>query len=309
MSTLGRLIEKDIMLAISPANNGSSSTVDLLGAAGAGYRLSCQAIYDVQSPSAKTFDDGAAALLIVQDLTYTADLRGTAGNSITIAYTAGGTAGSEVVTVTGTAISVQIATGVSTATQVKTAVDASVAASALISVAVSGTGSTAQVAAAATPLAGGVASEVDVTNNTLAIPSHGFVVGLKVRFTTTGTLPAGLALATDYFVIVVDSDTIAVGSSLANALAGTRVDITNQGSDGGVGTATAVALAGATVGFYKSNDGSNWELIQTATTITVDGSLMLEQPTFSYRYFKAVKALTAGVVDLKCLVLLVGPLS
>jgi hypothetical protein len=98
-----------------------------------------------------------AASLIVQDLTYTAVANlGAGGNSITIAYVAGGTAGAEVVTVTGNAISVSMETTVSTATQVKAAIDASAAAIALVSVAVTGTGSTAQVAAAATALAGGV---------------------------------------------------------------------------------------------------------------------------------------------------------
>jgi len=97
-----------------------------------------------------------AATLIVQDLTYTADALDNTGNLISVAYTGGANAGSEVVTVTGNAISVQIQTGVSTATQVKTAVDASAPASALISVTVSGVGATAQVTATAAFLAGGI---------------------------------------------------------------------------------------------------------------------------------------------------------
>jgi hypothetical protein len=96
-----------------------------------------------------------AASIIIQDLTYTADTAGVAGNDISITYTGGGTAGAEVVTVSGNSISVQIQSGVSTATQVKTAVDASVAASALISVAVSGTGATAQTTVAQTFLEDG----------------------------------------------------------------------------------------------------------------------------------------------------------
>lgn len=105
-----------------------------------------------------------AASKVIQDLTYTADTAGSAGNLITIAYTTGATAGAEVVTVSGSAISVQISTGVSTATEIKTAVDASVAASALIAVAISGTGGNAQVAAAAANLAGGLgANDIKVT--------------------------------------------------------------------------------------------------------------------------------------------------
>lgn len=95
---------------------------------------------------------GFAAKRAIQDLTYTADAAGPGGTAITIAYTTGATAGSEVVTVMGNAISVQIESGVSTATQVKAAVDSSAPASALISVAITGTGGTAQTAPVA-PLA------------------------------------------------------------------------------------------------------------------------------------------------------------
>jgi len=95
------------------------------------------------------------ALLAVQDLTYTAVKGGTRPIEISIAYTAGGTAGAEVVTVVGNAISVQIASGVSTATQIAAKINASAAALALISVAITGVGSNTQVTAAAAFLAGG----------------------------------------------------------------------------------------------------------------------------------------------------------
>lgn len=87
------------------------------------------------------------ASLVVQDITYTAVLRGTAGNSISITYTSGGTAGSEVVTVSGNDISIQIEDGVSTATQVKAAFDAESDATDLASAAITGTAGNAQDAA------------------------------------------------------------------------------------------------------------------------------------------------------------------
>jgi hypothetical protein len=134
--------------------------------------------------------------------------------------------------------------------------------------------------------------------------ANGFVLGLKVRLTTSNTLPTPLLVATDYFVIPIDDNYFQLASSLANALAGTPIAL----SDVGIGntTITPVALSGATVTFQKSNDGINWVNIQSATSITVDGSVMIEQPNVSYRYFKAVKALTAGVVDLKALTLVIG---
>lgn len=87
-------------------------------------------------------------------LSYTAVAFGTSGNLISIAYTAGGTAGSEVVTVTGNAISVQIQTGVSTITQVRTAINASTPAAALVVAA--GTSASAVSTTAATFLTGGI---------------------------------------------------------------------------------------------------------------------------------------------------------
>lgn len=54
------------------------------------------------------------ATLVVQDITYTAVTAGTSGNSVSIAYTTGGTAGSEVVSVTSSAISIKIASGSAT---------------------------------------------------------------------------------------------------------------------------------------------------------------------------------------------------
>lgn len=97
------------------------------------------------------------AAVTIQDLTYTADTAGAAGNGITIQYTTGGTAGSEGVSVIGTAITVQIQSGVSTATQVKAAVDGFPAAAALVDTSISGVGGTAQTAPTGpTNLAGGL---------------------------------------------------------------------------------------------------------------------------------------------------------
>lgn len=97
----------------------------------------------------------AATLVFVTSLTATAVAGlGAAGNNITIALTAGGTAGAEVVTVVGNAISVQIEDGVSTRTQVRTAMQASAACTALVTT--TGTSASAASALSATPLAGGL---------------------------------------------------------------------------------------------------------------------------------------------------------
>jgi len=52
----------------------------------------------------------------------------------------------------------------------------------------------------------------------------------KVRFTTTTTLPTGLSLATDYWLVRVSATTARVATSLANAIAGTVIAYTDAGS-------------------------------------------------------------------------------
>lgn len=64
--------------------------------------------------------------------------------------------------------------------------------------------------------------------------TNDFASGTKVRFTTTTTLPTGLSLATDYWLVRVSSTTARVATSYANYVAGTVVAYT----DGGTGTHT-----------------------------------------------------------------------
>jgi predicted secreted protein len=81
---------------------------------------------------------GLEAELTIADLVFQARTPGAAGNSLTMTYATGGTAGAEVVTVTGQDISVQIDDGNSTAQQIKTALDNFPAAFALIQTAILG---------------------------------------------------------------------------------------------------------------------------------------------------------------------------
>lgn len=290
---------------IAGSTNGAAETLEHI------YGFSVQAIWTVNTPTAKSFASAAKASLIVQDLTYTADTAGTAGNSITIAYTAGATAGAEVVTVVGSAISVQIETGVSTATQVKTAVDASITAAALVDVSVSGTGSNAQVTAAVTPLAGGTASSINLSTEVVTITAHGGVTGLKGQLTTTGTLPTGLATSTDYYIIKVDANSVKFASSLANAQAGTAINLTGDGS--GTHTFTATALAGGTLKVQVTNDDiedptvtPTWSDEGSATTISATSSVMLNFDGKHYRAFRVQGNLTAGQYALVCRVMAKG---
>jgi hypothetical protein len=61
----------------------------------------------------------------------------------------------------------------------------------------------------------------------------------RVRFTTSGTLPAPLALATDYWTIRLTSTTSRLATSYANAVAGTFITLTTAGT----GTQTLTTFA------------------------------------------------------------------
>lgn len=52
----------------------------------------------------------------------------------------------------------------------------------------------------------------------------------RCQLTTTTTLPAGLSLATDYYVIKITDTTFKLATSYANAVAGTAIDITSAGT-------------------------------------------------------------------------------
>ena len=60
--------------------------------------------------------------------------------------------------------------------------------------------------------------------------TNDFTTYTQVRFTTSGTLPTGLSLATDYWLIRVGATSASVATSLANAVAGTAIAYTDAGS-------------------------------------------------------------------------------
>jgi hypothetical protein len=57
-----------------------------------------------------------------------------------------------------------------------------------------------------------------------------YVTGDQVKLSTSGTMPGGLSANTVYYVILASSTTIKLATSLANARAGTAINITSTGS-------------------------------------------------------------------------------
>lgn len=140
--------------------------------------------------------------------------------------------------------------------------------------------------------------------NTITITAHGYTVGLKVQVSNPGTLPTGISATTDYFVIVVDANTIQLANSLVNALAGTSISITNIGS--GTNTVEVTALAGGSIKFEQSNDNVIWKDLGSATNITTTSTVYLEKDRPTSRYVRLYLTLTAGHISTSNAILVKG---
>jgi len=82
-----------------------------------------------------------------------------------------------------------------------------------------------------------VDGDVTVGTDTINETAHGLLDGDVIQLTSTGTLPAGLALATDYYVIRVDADNFKLAASAKDSEEGVAVDIT-AAAGGGTHTLT-----------------------------------------------------------------------
>jgi hypothetical protein len=71
---------------------------------------------------------------------------------------------------------------------------------------------------------------VDAGTDILTVSTDFVLTGHKLRLTTTGTLPAPLAINTDYYAIYISATEIKLATTLENALAGTAIDITTTGT-------------------------------------------------------------------------------
>jgi hypothetical protein len=98
-------------------------------------------------------------------------------------------------------------------------------------------------------------SDIVTYTSTTSVPSN-LLTGTRVRVSTTTTLPAGLAAATDYYLIRINDTTCYLATSYANAIAGTKIDITSTGT----GTHTMTWLlprytngAGVNAFYFNSN--------------------------------------------------------
>lgn len=111
--------------------------------------------------------------------------------------------------------------------------------------------------------------------STANIPSN-LLTGTRVRLTTSGTLPAGVTTATDYYYIRLTDSTFELATSYANAIAGTAINITDTGS----GTHTITWLLPR----YTNGAGLNAIIFNPAAT-----ALGAATPNLSLGYTNAVQ--------------------
>ena len=123
--------------------------------------------------------------------------------------------------------------------------------------------------------------------------AHGFSTGLKGQGTTTTTLPAGLSTSTDYYVIVLTDDTYSLATSLANARAGTVIDITDTGT--GTHTFTPTSIAGGTISLQGSTNCSAWvDITSSSSNVTADASFYWNISDVFYPCVRVKYVNTAG---------------
>ena len=148
----------------------------------------------------------------------------------------------------------------------------------------------------------GIDSKFDSTADTISITAHGFSTGAVFQLTTDGTLPTGLALATDYYAIVVDANTLKLASSFNNALAGTAVDFTDDGTAAQTATLTPEALS-LSLAVEGSLDGVNWSVADAAltTAVTDNTSKLFNVTDAQYPKSRINVTWTSGVAKVEIL--------
>lgn len=123
-------------------------------------------------------------------------------------------------------------------------------------------------------------TDVNTGTDQIAVTaSNNLKTGRLVRLTTTGTLPTGLSLATDYYLIVIDTTHVKLATSVANALFGTAINLTAAGSGTNTATGTLNARALAEVGgseehyhtLSPTNAGAPFDLASNQTNVALDG--------------------------------------
>lgn len=97
-----------------------------------------------------------------------------------------------------------------------------------------------------------VDADVNTGTEVITISSHGFSTGDRVQLSNTdGTLPGGISVLTDYFVIKTAANTLKLAASLSDAFAGTAINISSA-AGGGTHTLTLWTSLNAYADLFES---------------------------------------------------------
>lgn len=94
-------------------------------------------------------------------------------------------------------------------------------------------------------------ANVDIVNDTVNVASHGFSTGDNVGLLMSGSVTGLTEATTAYYIIASDAHNIAFATSRANAIAGTKVDITAIGT--GTTTISKYGLGISQLGVLPDN--------------------------------------------------------
>ncbi len=114
--------------------------------------------------------------------------------------------------------------------------------------------------------AGGVNTSTDLVTST----SHGFVTGQKILYVASTLALGGLTTNTLYWAVVSDGNTLGFATSYANAIAGTLIDLTTEGT----GASQAIYQAEYEIRMIidDTTDSAQLPLLPVARIIVVTGT-------------------------------------
>ena len=114
--------------------------------------------------------------------------------------------------------------------------------------------------------------------------AHGYLLGLKIQFSAVGTGATGFLITTDYYVTDVSANAFGLATTLANAIAGTKITAV----DNSAGTWTVEVQSGQILRAGPPA-GEIWEIFRMMIRLE-DGAAQ-----FNADKYGAVNALTNGV--------------
>lgn len=117
---------------------------------------------------------------------------------------------------------------------------------------------------------GGTNPGYSTTTDIISLPGNTFGLGIPVALSTSNGGPiGGLTTANTYYVIIVDSNSIKLATTNANAVAGTAIDLTSISTQTTAHnyTLTSIPPLGTVTGIWQvTNDTANWFNVGTGST-------------------------------------------